>query len=723
MRSATGDRKSRRVVCVENRVQSFHSREDPDIDRLQGQTLDWSTRISGIRGEKPFERPLEDVLQRTLIVLSLLVCGVFPQSIPAQEQYPPETDLLTTVGSLSLNVTNLGYIGHAWSKEHFPSCQYPQQSNVEHIYRGGLWVGARNANGEVLVSTGAQDANGLEEGDSMREFVNDVWTDVDTLSTNQNSRHYSPDALATQQFNCYFEDYFDPEGGNHTPLGLSVMMRTLAWGNPYADDFVILDYTIKNISGTELRDVYLGFWCDTTVGNTEITDPWDNSGNSRWIYVDDMNGAWGPVADENGESYGLPADNTPADDPKIWMTYEHDDDGEDGLATSWVGVRLLGTDRVAQPEPGVRPVSYNAWRFRQVPDEDDTYYDPTDPDKPLDGKYQIMSNGEFDVGMSQEANFDVANNWVSLISTGPFPYWAPDETMTFSVAVTCGVDSLALLENSKVAQVAYDSGFDLPTGPPSPILDIAYEDNSVILRWEPGTDEDPDTGDPLPAESPLRVPEYHINKTSARLDFQGYRVFRYEGENFTGVATEQAVLVAEFDIVDGRGFDTGLPELTLDGLREFQDSNLREGHAYWYSVVSFSLPDEVTGQPAFESGFFENGKKIYPGPSPASDSNPRGVGVYPNPYRVTSVFESGFGQIETGRRLWFTGLPESCRIQVFNLVGELVKTLHHDDPVDGKEPWDILSEPDRAIASGLYIYVVEDLATGKIQRGKLVIIK
>ena len=73
--------------------------------------------------------------------------------------------------------------------------------------------------------------------------------------------------------------------------------------------------------------------------------------------------------------------------------------------------------------------------------------------------------------------------------------------------------------------------------------------------------------------------------------------------------------------------------------------------------------------------------------------------------------------------MWFTGLPERCRIQVFNLAGELVKTLDHDDPVDGKKSWDLLSEPVRAVATGLYVYVVEDLATGEIQRGKLVIIK
>ena len=654
---------------------------------------------------------------RILIVLALLATPLIclPSGVSAQEG--PVTDLVTNVGYIALNVTNLGYIGHAWSKPYFPSCQYPQFSNVEHIYRGGLWVGARASDGNVHVSTGAQDANGLEEGDEVREFVNDIVKPVKIMSSNQNSSHYSPEAMATQHFETYFNDYFSPESGNHYPLGLDVTMRTLAWGNEYADDFVVLDYTIRNISGTELRDVYLGFWCDTTVGNTDITDPWDDSGGTRWVYIDDMNGAWGPVG------VGLRERNTLPNDPNIWMTYERDDDGELGMATSWVGIRLLGTNRQAQPAEGVRPVSYNAWRFRGVPDKDDIYFDPGDPDTPLDGKYQLMSNGEFDVGETQEANYDAANNWVSLLSTGPFPYWAPDEELTITFAVTCGPDSLGLLENSQVAQVAYDTGFGLPSGPPSPILEFAYRDNSVIIRWEPGTDIDPETGYALPTDSPLRIPEHHINTTSARPDFQGYRIFRYEGEDIVGDPITGSVLLAEFDQIDELGFNTGLPDLTVDGKREFIDTNLKEGHPYHYSVVSFSLTDEVSGQEAFQSGWYENEELVYPGPASTTAANPRSVGVYPNPYRVTSAFEPELSSIETRRKIWFTGLPAKCRIQVFNLVGDLVDTLYHDDPVDGKEEWDLLSEPVRAIATGLYIYVVEDLATGEIQRGKLVIIK
>ncbi len=53
----------------------------------------------------------------------------------------------------------------------------------------------------------------------------------------------------------------------------------------------------------------------------------------------------------------------------------------------------------------------------------------------------------------------------------------------------------------------------------------------------------------------------------------------------------------------------------------------------------------------------------------------------------------------------------------------LFRTLHHDNPTDGKHEWDVLSEHGRAIATGLYIYVVRNEQSGEVQRGKLVIIK
>jgi hypothetical protein len=634
-------------------------------------------------------------------------------------QVPTRTDMYTSVGLLGLAITNLGYIGNSFAHR-TPSAEYPLNSNTEHVYSGGLWVGGVKTDGQVRVSTGSQDANGVSQGNEIREFdLRGICLEkneqIRSISNRQNSDNFSLDALATQHIEANFNDYANPEAGGHEPLGIKVNMRALAWSNPYADDFVILNYRIVNISGWELRDVYLGLWVDTTVGNTEQTDPYDSGAPVRWRFNDDFNGALG------AQGHVDPA-YTVADDPDIWMAHEHDDDGEEGLATSWVGYRLLGTSEEPQPAEGVSPVSYNAWTFRQVPYADDWYLDPDDPDVELPGKYQIMSNGEFDVGETQRRDFSIANNWVSIISTGPFPSFAPDDTLSITFAVVAGADSLSLLANSKVAQGAYDNGFDIPGGPPSPILEFGFSDNSVILSWAPGDSLDAQ-GNELAHDSPLRSPEQHISTATVQKDFQGYRIFRFQGLNFSGDPYENAEMVAQYDIIDGRGFDTGLPPLNEDGHREFIDTNLLDGFPYWYSVVSFSAPNELEQLPEFQSGFNENARLVYPGPGPSSAGTGRGVGVFPNPYRAASLFDSQIGEQELGRRIWFTGLPSRCTIQVFNLVGEVVKTIDHDDPALGMASWDTLTEAGRATATGLYIFAVTDLETGEVQRGKLVIIK
>ena len=58
-----------------------------------------------------------------------------------------------------------------------------------------------------------------------------------------------------------------------------------------------------------------------------------------------------------------------------------------------------------------------------------------------------------------------ASNWVSLISTGPFPHLAPGDTLQMAFAIVAGADSLNLLDNSKVAQKAYNDKFSVPGRP------------------------------------------------------------------------------------------------------------------------------------------------------------------------------------------------------------------------------------------------------------------
>lgn len=659
---------------------------------------------------------LKDRLLRKNIVVALIVVLTVVTCLSSAYGLP-RTDIYTDVGLLGVTITNLGYVGSGFDGNGSqPSGEYPIFSNVEHLFLGGIWIGAETAGGERLVSTGAQDASTLSAGEETREYndLTEAEFPVQIWSNRQNEDNFNSRALATQHIEVAFDD-FRNDVTSHTPIGLQVVLRALAWSDPFADDFVILDYSIINVSGTELSNVYVGYWNDTTVGNTDETNPYDSQAAVGWNYYDDKNGGWGPPE-------WAPADAVVEGDDKIWMMWEHDDDGDDGLATSWIGTRLLGSEPAPEPAVNTPPVSYNAWAFRHVPAQDDWYTNPDEPTETLPGKYQLMGNGAFTVGETQATDYTTASDWVGLLSTGPFPSLAPNDTLHVTFAVVAGVDSLALQANSKVAQKAYDEGFTIVAGPPSPRLEFSFEDNSVIMTWTPGDSLDAD-GNPLPTDSALRSPEHHISETTAREDFQGYRVFRYQGDIIAGIPEEVATLVAEFDIIDGIGFDTGLPPLTAGGKRQFVDTNLLDGFPYWYSVISYSAVDQQEGLDEFRSGFNENGELVYPGPAPASASNPRTIGVYPNPYRTGSLFDSRVGEQELGRKVWFTGLAARSRVQVFTLVGELVKTIEHDDPGSGQHSWNLLSDFDRVIATGLYIYVVEDLATGEIQRGKLVIIK
>jgi D-lyxose ketol-isomerase len=96
--------------------------------------------------------------------------------------------------------------------------------------------------------------------------------------------------------------------------------------------------------------------------------------------------------------------------------------------------------------------------------------------------------------------------------------------------------------------------------------------------------------------------------------------------------------------------------------------------------------------------------------------------------------------------IWFTNLPKMAEIRIFTLAGDLVDVLQHDSPTyagadienidqyksptfgGGEHAWDLITQHDQALASGLYLFTVENQdekssSFGKIKEGKFLIIK
>ncbi|MFH1784304.1 MAG: S8 family serine peptidase [bacterium] len=89
------------------------------------------------------------------------------------------------------------------------------------------------------------------------------------------------------------------------------------------------------------------------------------------------------------------------------------------------------------------------------------------------------------------------------------------------------------------------------------------------------------------------------------------------------------------------------------------------------------------------------------------------INIYPNPYKPNS----GLGHTN----ITFDNLTQNAKIRVFNIAGELVRTMKEDDS-DGRYEWNATNGSNERLASGVYIYLITD-DTGAKKTGKLAIIR
>src|SRR5512141_2272389 len=127
-----------------------------------------------------------------LVPICLLLSGFFlnPERDERDEIRGPKKVLVdtdrnyTTVGNIALTVSNFGTIGTRnayWPDQ--PSCEYPRGSRIEHLYQGGLWVGAvSRRSGQIHVTTGSSDRVSTITGKGF-EFTSDPDTGMAQRST------------------------------------------------------------------------------------------------------------------------------------------------------------------------------------------------------------------------------------------------------------------------------------------------------------------------------------------------------------------------------------------------------------------------------------------------------------------------------------------------------------------------------------------------------------
>ncbi len=672
---------------------------------------------------------------------------------------------LTTAGNIRMTVNNLGMIGNAFKGSYnilgYPSCEFPANSGVEHLFQGGLWIGCLINGSQVAVSSGAiDDASGYTTGKGGFEFTAAIGSKLRERSSLIDNPLYQTDAISHQD---YISDFTDKNiivpgtniviNNHQFPLGADVHFEAYNYNFNFANYFVILNYTITNNSTNNWDSVFIGYWKDGVVRNVNITPP-----------------GGGAFYNKGGNGFLDSLD----------IAYEFDATGDVGFTNSYVGLKYLGsTDPAGFAHPLVRPnfhAFYNSWQFQNSADP--LYFSPTDDNQKY-GKMTSGLNTRSDWETVIRPTLRQANNRSHLMSVGPFVQIKPGETINISFSLVCAkkvedgnpntadndAQKSVLIQNSKFAQTAFngedvnfngilDAGEDrdgngtitrfvLPTPPSLPRMKVVSTENKIELYWSNNA-------------------ESSIDPISKKKDFEGYRIYKttlgFDVTETQDIA-KSLKLVGEFDRNDNSLFNnTGLSSIRLADSINFGEftttgdsifyhykytfNNVQNGWQQAIALTAFDQGDAVNNLESLESSTLPNLKRVFPG-MPVNDDFANGDPfVYPNPYYGVASWE-GISNNPEDKKLYFANLPSTCNVRIYTQSGDLVDEFTHNQDYNGSDikwnatygdseksqysggehAWDLLSKDNQIIARGIYLFSVKDAKTGKVFKGKFALIK
>ena len=584
--------------------------------------------------------------------------------------------------------------------------EYPERSEIEHLWEGGIWIGAlvdSSADSIKRVST-SNHASGIKGGVTYDDYFSEMSsTDTSNFWIHRSVTNEDSGAVSESDYICEYTDTtYLREFPEHTPLGVKIIQRSYAWARAIREPIIPIDYTIINIGTKLLKNVYIGYYLDPDVGSI----------NERYYFRYNYTGYF----------------------PDLRTAYV--ENGNDPDATP-IGFAILCTPAQIHND------NYRfSWQRFQI-----LSASTFDSDSAL---YELMRGNMFpeDPAIKPNQRIDEQQDVSLLFSFGPIENFDVGETLKVATALVGGLTAKYgdnnIYESAEMAHTLFGRDYYPPMVFPAPDLRIEVGFQKNKLRWDYQGDgvspEDVwDDGNKslqsYPSDHWRRVNPLEGHAKGGRI-FEGYRLYRSEDP---GGAASSFVMLKQWDVIDSigpkYGYDVGLEY-------EFVDSNLHTGKTYWYSVTSYGIEDiniidyldwdgrvkaETIATKSNETSVLAARKRVR---LPFSVSNELGkVLVVPNPYRVDADYTLEFGGYEGRTRSWnenkrtlkFTHLPRKCTIRIFTIGGDIVTTLHHDNETVGEYDWDMLSGSNRTIASGLYVFTVE--SEYGTQTGKFVVIR
>lgn len=358
----------------------------------------------------------------SLVLCTLLLAG-------ASTVYAQFTRLdwrVHNAGKVRQVITNQGTLNGGSTR--YPgliNSEFPPGSGEEHLYQGGLWVGAITPTGDTLVSETSSHFSPLEFYPSSAPW-DTIWSGSkgDTLDI-----PYWPGyvAVSDQDFVCRYNDYNLLNIPNHTPLYVDVVQTSYAWSSAGLDEFLLFTYYITP-KKFPLKDCYIAFWMHGSVGNVGAADN----------FIDEFTHYY----------------------PDYRMAVDEDSrGGSDGSSISPIGFAVMTpTDSTLR------------WTFQYYEHEDLPSRDPEE--------YQQMSLGTRMPDRIERARAHI------ILGFGPFQVKVGD-TLKVQMAEIFGNGLPGLLKNAEYLKLLKKKNFRVPAPPPKPTMRITTSNHQVDIDWTP----------------------------------------------------------------------------------------------------------------------------------------------------------------------------------------------------------------------------------------------
>jgi len=592
-------------------------------------------------------------------------------------------DYATTVldiNKLGQMTTNRGHLYDLNYDDHWG--EWPYGSGHCQLYRCNVFVGVPENVVQSLTATSSEDRatewNPLPGYHNAEYGVLAVTTDSLTWPQTDIGESYWPhrDDAGNPVIVSHQDSYGAYDDGDNVLaledssmfLNIEIHQHSYAWDTALDEDYIFFQFDVIN-NGDPKDSLYFTHFTDVDAGDWRA---WTEDYGEE--YTDDT-----VMFDRDRQFYSV----WDADNFSLW---EHGD-------PFYMGVVFLETPEIDGQELGITDWHFTAFDgdTSDIPngtidDKELFWYMSSDPRLRDDSEWPDLFHGD-DLHFDDCSLISEEGRLICVLaSSGPY-HMEQGDTLQFTVALVCGADYDDISKNADRIIEVFENDYVVKSVP-QPIRTGIAGDNQVTLQWD------------------TRIDTSYVDAITGTNNLQGYRIYKTEDPRQLTWTLMDSLAVGELS----------------GGSIEYQwiDTDVINGFYYSYAVTAFDSTDYESGIAGVDDQ--ANAVELRPTSDPGADLEE--IRVVPNPCIISARWERDrLGNPPVGepiRELAFVNLPGECTIKIFTLDGDLIRTIHHTNGT-GTEYWDIRSDYNRMVKTGVYFYHV--VSDHKEHLGKFAIIR